>query len=47
MKSNECKEKLKQTMIDTYGVKHFSQTEEFKNKVIQTNLQKYGTKILL
>ena len=47
MKTNECKEKIKQTMINTYGVEYISQLSYIKEQIQKTNLQKYGTKCSL
>lgn len=42
MQSNEVKDKLKNSLLDTYGVDHYSKTEEYKEKFKQTCLDKYG-----
>jgi len=34
---------MKETILEEYGVEHYSQTDEFKEKFKQTSLAKYGT----
>ena len=42
MKTDESKEKLKQSNIEKYGVEHALQSEVFKEKAKQTCLKKFG-----
>ena len=41
-KSDECKEKIRQTSLKKYGVEHFRQSEEVKAKVKATMIERYG-----
>jgi hypothetical protein len=41
-KTDEFKNRVKQTSIEKYGVENYSQTNEYKEKVKQTNIEKYG-----
>jgi len=38
----ETKNKLKNTLLDKYGVEHYSKTKEYINKVKNTNIQRWG-----
>ena len=40
--SKENREKVNQTCLEKYGVEHYSQTDDWKDKNKQTCLQKYG-----
>ena len=42
MKTDETKNKLKQSLISKYGVSHYSNHTEYRNKVKSTLLKKYG-----
>jgi len=35
--------RMRQTMLEKYGVEHVSQTADYKTKVQQTNMDRYGT----
>lgn len=41
-KSQEHKDKSKQTYLKKYGVEHYSKTQEYKDKIKQTCLERYG-----
>lgn len=41
-KTDECKEKIKQTCVEKYGVEHTFQVKEFRQKAKETLLEKYG-----
>ena len=41
-KTDEYKERCKQTCLDHYGIEHYTQTDEFKERSKQTCLEKYG-----
>jgi 3D (Asp-Asp-Asp) domain-containing protein len=43
MKNNEVKEKLKQTILNKYGVDHFSKTPNYKKTFKKTCISKWGT----
>jgi hypothetical protein len=40
--SKETKEKLKETLLNKWGVEHYSKTEEYVKKVKETSLKKWG-----
>ena len=42
VKTNEIKEKAKETNLQKYGVEYFTKTKEYLEKTIKTNRQKYG-----
>jgi hypothetical protein len=42
MHTDEVKQKLKNTMLERYGVEHISQTDHYKEKYKQTCLERYG-----
>lgn len=39
----EIKEKIKNTMLEKYGVEYYTKTEEFKEKYNETIIEKYGS----
>lgn len=41
-KTDLVKEKIKNSLIEKYGVDHYSKTEDYKTKVKSTNLKKYN-----
>lgn len=41
-KSDECKDKIRETSLKKYGVEHFRQSEEVKAKVKATMIERYG-----
>ena len=41
-KSEECKEKIRKTCLEKYGVDHPWKSEKIKEKIKNTNLKKYG-----
>jgi hypothetical protein len=47
MKCQDFKDKLKQTMINKYGVEHNSQLENIKQQKIDKSIEKYGTDFVL
>lgn len=42
MQNNEVKERLRNSLIDKYGVPHYSKTEDWLNKFKGTSLKKWG-----
>lgn len=40
--SNKTKEKTKKTILEKYGVDHYSKTKDYVNKVKKTSLEKWG-----
>ena len=42
--SDILKWKQEQICLNKYGIRYASQTENFKNKLIETNLRKFGYK---
>ena len=47
MKNEEVKQKLKNTVLEKYGVEHISQLDTIKEQIKSTCLAKYGTEFSL